>query len=165
MPDRINAETRSRVMSAIGMKNTKIEIEIRQGLFAHGFRFRLHVRNLPGRPDVVLPKYSTVVFINGCFWHSHNCSRATIPETRKDWWKDKLEGNKARDAKALVDLKRQGWRVLVVWECAIRRHGINRKAAILHVCILMSKFLKSKKKLLEISGQLPNGKSKRPPAK
>jgi DNA mismatch endonuclease (patch repair protein) len=152
--DRVNKQTRSKMMSAVRSKNTKLEIDIRRCLFAHGFRYRLHVRSLAGTPDIVFPKYSAVVFIHGCFWHSHMCSRFSLPENRKDWWQRKLEGNKARDAMALADLRRNGWRVLIVWECSIRGAGINREEALDLVCTHAGKFLRSKKFFHEISGPL-----------
>ncbi len=155
MTDIVDKETRSRMMSSVRGKNTKLEIEIRKRLFAQGFRYRLHARNLPGRPDMVLPKYSAAVFIHGCFWHSHGCARSTIPGNRKEWWRKKLQSNKVRDAKALEGLRRDGWRVLVVWECSVRRPGIDRKEALHLVCLRAGEFLRSKRSSLEISGPLP----------
>ncbi|MCD6297474.1 MAG: DNA mismatch endonuclease Vsr, partial [Deltaproteobacteria bacterium] len=121
-------------------------------LFAQGFRYRLHVHGLSGTPDIVFPKYSTVVFVNGCFWHYHGCSRSSIPNNRKDWWRKKLERNRARDEKTLAELRNNGWRIVVIWECSIRRPGIDRQKALDRVCLSVGVFLKSTNNLLEISG-------------
>ena len=106
--DTVDKQTRSKMMSAVRAKNTKLETEIRRRLFAQGFRYRLHARDLPCTPDMVLPKYSTVIFVNGCFWHYHGCSRSTIPKSRRNWWRKKLEDNKTRDEKALEELRSSG---------------------------------------------------------
>ena len=154
MTDTVNRQTRSKMMSAVRAKNTKLEIEIRRRLFAQGFRYRLHARDLPGTPDMVFPKYSTVIFVHGCFWHYHGCSRSTIPDSRRNWWRKKLEDNKTRDAKALTELRSNGWRIVVIWECSVRRPGIERQKALDSVCLRVAKFLRSKKSSLEISGPL-----------
>ena len=154
MTDTVDKQTRSKMMSAVRAKNTKLEIEIRQRLFTKGFRYRLHVRDLPGTPDLVLSKYSAVIFIHGCFWHFHSCARSTIPNNRREWWKKKLQDNKARDEKAQTELLSNGWRVLIVWECSVRRPGINREEALDRVCIRVANFLRSKRNSLEISGPL-----------
>ena len=107
-------------MSGIKSKNTKPELIIRKALFGNGFRYRLHDKKLPGKPDLVLPKYRTVIFINGCFWHGHNCHLFKWPSTRKAFWKDKIGRNQSRDALAGRQLKKFGWNVIVVWECAIK---------------------------------------------
>lgn len=121
MADIVSAAVRSRMMGGIKRKNTKPEIVVRKHLFAAGFRFRLHRRDLPGAPDIVMPGRRVAVFVHGCFWHRHaGCRYAKLPSTRPEFWKDKLDGNAARDAKAIDALLKQGWRVLVVWECAIR---------------------------------------------
>ncbi len=143
------------MMSAVRAKNTKLEIEIRRRLFSQGFRYRLHARNLPGTPDMVLLKYSTVIFVHGCFWHYHGCSRSTIPESRRNWWRRKLEDNRTRDEKALAVLRSNGWRVVVIWECSVRRSGLDRKKALDSVCLRVGEFLRSKKNNLEISGPFP----------
>jgi DNA mismatch endonuclease (patch repair protein) len=108
------------MMSGIQGKNTKPEISIRKALHARGFRYRIHAKNLPGKPDLVLPKYSAVVFVHGCFWHGHSCRYFKIPQTRPDFWRDKIEKNRARDKIQESFLSAEGWRVLVVWECAVR---------------------------------------------
>lgn len=121
MTDVVDTATRSRMMSGIRGKNTKPEIIIRKALFAAGFRFRLHRRDLPGAPDIVLPGRRVVVFVHGCFWHRHNgCRYARLPATRPEFWREKLDGNVQRDGRAVKMLLESGWRVLVVWECAVR---------------------------------------------
>jgi DNA mismatch endonuclease (patch repair protein) len=107
-------------MSRIAGKNTKPELTVRRGLFAKGFRFRLHSAKLPGKPDLVFPKYRAVVFVNGCFWHSHNCRFFRQPGTNAAFWNNKLKQNADNDARAIAALKSSGWRVLTIWECALR---------------------------------------------
>lgn len=108
-------------MAGIRGKDTKPEMLVRRALFAAGFRFRLHLRDLPGAPDVVLPGRRIVIFIHGCFWHMHDgCRLAKIPATHPDFWKAKLEGNAERDQRSIEALLAQGWRVLIVWECATK---------------------------------------------
>lgn len=118
-------------MSRIRGKNTKPEMLVRQYLHAHGLRYRLHTKTLPGKPDVVLPKYHTVVFVNGCFWHRHeNCRYFVVPKTRTEFWLDKIGRNVAKDKKQHAELQSQGWRVLTVWECepkpAVRESTLER---------------------------------------
>ncbi len=108
-------------MSKIKSKDTKPEMLVRRFLFSHGFRFRLHRKDLPGNPDIVLPKFKTVIFINGCFWHGHrNCKFATIPETNRDFWLTKISGNIIRDNESVERLKQSGWRVIVIWQCELK---------------------------------------------
>lgn len=115
-------EKRSEVMSNIRSKNTLPEIRVRKILFSSGFRYRLHVKNLPGKPDIVLPKYDVVIFVHGCFWHLHaGCRDGTIPKTRTNYWKDKLLKNKKRDKDHMSELQKQGWSVLILWECEINK--------------------------------------------
>lgn len=116
-------EKRSQVMSNIRSTDTTPEILVRKMLFAQGYRYRLHVKELPGKPDIVLPKYNSVIFVHGCFWHLHSeCRDGTIPKTRTEYWKKKLLGNKSRDKKNIEHLKKQGWRVLRIWECEIEKN-------------------------------------------
>ncbi|MFX4263093.1 very short patch repair endonuclease [Pelotomaculum propionicicum] len=116
-------EKRSSVMSKIRSKNTKPEIKVRSLLHRMGFRFRLHNHNLPGKPDIVLPKYKTIIFVHGCFWHLHdNCRDGTIPKTQQEKWKEKLERNVQRDQEHSTKLKELGWNVIVIWECEIEKH-------------------------------------------
>ena len=120
MYDIVDKKTRSRNMSAIKGKNTKPEIEVRQFLHKNGLRFRLHRKDLPGRPDLVLSRYGSVVMVNGCFWHRHQgCKNSVMPKTNRQFWKEKLEGNVLRDKKNHNKLKKLGWSVFVVWECQI----------------------------------------------
>lgn len=123
MADVLTAQQRRLNMSRIRGKDTKPEMLIRRGLHARGLRYRLHDGSLPGKPDLVFSKYRTVVFIHGCFWHAHGCSLSKLPTTRQDFWKLKLQGNAVRDQKALASLQADGWRVLVIWECALRGQG------------------------------------------
>lgn len=118
--DVLTLEQRRLNMSRIRSRDTTPEMLIRKGLHAAGFRFRLHQRQLPGRPDLVLTRYRTAVFINGCFWHSHGCHISRIPDTRQGYWKPKLTRNAQRDRDALEALHASGWRVVRVWECALR---------------------------------------------
>lgn len=155
--DTVSKATRSRMMAAVRAKDTTLETAIRLRLFAQGFRYRLHAANLPGKPDMVFAKFSAVAFVNGCFWHYHGCSRGALPETRKQWWKKKLIANATRDARATADLRRAGWRVAVIWECAVRRPGLDREAALDRVCARLAKFLRSNRMTLVVSGPLPAG--------
>lgn len=117
MTDVFTEEKRSWIMSRIKGRNSKPELEVRKLLFANGFRFRLHVKDLPGKPDIVLPKYRTVIFVHGCFWHGHTgCKRAILPSTNEEFWKQKIEKNIQRDKVATMALKRLGWRIIVVWD-------------------------------------------------
>lgn len=121
MVDIVDASTRSRMMASIGGKNTKPELLVRRYLHSQGYRFRLHRFDLPGRPDMVLPKYKLVIFVHGCFWHRHSrCFYAASPATRKEFWQQKLDGNLARDALQIRQLHEAGWRVLTVWECGLK---------------------------------------------
>lgn len=118
MADVHSIATRSYNMSRIRSKDTKPEMLVRKYLFSQGFRYRLHDKKLPGKPDIVLPKYKTVIFVHGCFWHGHaNCKYYVVPKTRTDWWLEKINKNLANDKKAIKELKKAGWRVINVWEC------------------------------------------------
>lgn len=121
MVDIVDGATRSRMMAAIRGKNTKPELIVRRYLHSCGYRFRLHRRDLPGRPDLVLPKYKLAIFVHGCFWHRHEgCAYATFPKTRKLFWEEKLSGNVKRDQAQLASLNSMRWRVLVIWECGLK---------------------------------------------
>lgn len=130
MVDIVDARTRSQMMSNIRGKDTKPELALRRALHARGFRFRLHVKDVPGRPDIVFPKYRAVVFVHGCFWHRHaGCRYATVPKTRVEFWKKKFAANISRDAVVQEKLTRKGWRVAIVWECALRNPGALTQTA------------------------------------
>ncbi len=121
MVDVVDARTRSRMMAAIGSADTKPELRVRRYLHAQGFRYRLHVSGLPGRPDLVLPRFRTVIFVHGCFWHRHpGCTYATKPATRPEFWRAKFEANVARDRKVSEQLLAMEWIPLVIWECETR---------------------------------------------
>jgi DNA mismatch endonuclease (patch repair protein) len=121
MTDVHDGKTRSYNMSQIKGKNTKPELLVRKFLFANGFRYRLHDKKLPGRPDIVLPKYKSVIFVNGCFWHGHeNCKYFVIPKTRTDWWLSKINRNKQRDIENFTILRTDGWNVMVIFECELK---------------------------------------------
>ncbi len=121
MADIKSQAERSKNMSAIRSRETKPEIKIRKALFAKGFRYRLNVRKLPGTPDIVLPKYRTVIFVHGCFWHGHeHCYLFVVPTTRTDFWINKIRINKENDNKAIENLLHDNWKVLTIWECSIK---------------------------------------------
>lgn len=122
MTDVFDAAKRSSVMSSIRSADTKPELFVRRLLFAGGFRYRLRRSDLPGKPDIVLPKWKALIFVNGCFWHQHEgCRRATIPASRLDYWLPKLRRNVERDADEISRLRKMGWRICIVWECACRK--------------------------------------------
>lgn len=118
--DTVDRETRSKIMSRVGQKDTGAELKLRKALHRLGFRYRLHDRSLPGSPDLVLPKYRSVIFVHGCYWHRHGCYMSTMPKSREAFWSDKFKANKERDIKSIERLKTLGWRVSVVWECSLR---------------------------------------------
>ena len=127
--DIFSEEQRSYVMRSVGSKDTKPERIVRSFLHRNGFRFRLHAKNLPGKPDLVLPRYRAVVFVNGCFWHRHKgCKRATTPKTREDFWADKFRKNVARDKRNYRELRKMGWEAIIIWECELRNLDAQAKA-------------------------------------
>jgi DNA mismatch endonuclease, patch repair protein len=126
--DIVSPDKRSAMMAKIKGKDTTPEMIVRRGLHARGFRFRLHDRTLPGRPDLVFPKYKAVIFVHGCFWHGHEgCKDFRLPKTRTEFWREKIEGNRARDEAAINSLQTEGWRRGVVWECALRRSRVGSR--------------------------------------
>ncbi|MUP39905.1 DNA mismatch endonuclease Vsr [Labilibaculum sp. 44] len=128
MTDTHSKETRSYNMSRIKGKNTKPELVVRRFLFANGFRYRLHAKNLPGKPDIVLPKYKTVIFVNGCFWHGHqNCKYFVPPKTRTEWWLQKITNTQNRDRQAQTELQSLGWRVITIWECELKPKKVEER--------------------------------------
>ena len=120
MADIVPPSVRSRMMSGIRGKNTRPEILVRKALHALGYRYRLHDRMLPGKPDIVLRKYNAVIFIHGCFWHGHDCHLFKWPKTREDFWREKIEGNRENDRKIREELLAKGWRILEIWECSLK---------------------------------------------
>jgi DNA mismatch endonuclease, patch repair protein len=121
MADVHNKATRSYNMSQIRSKNTRPEMLVRRFLHIQGFRYSLHNKKLPGKPDIVLPKYKTIIFVHGCFWHGHtNCKYFVVPKTRTKWWLNKIADNKANDEKAVKALRKDGWKVITVWECKLK---------------------------------------------
>ncbi|NUF43032.1 very short patch repair endonuclease [Acinetobacter pittii] len=147
MADLVDSITRSRMMAAVKSSNTKPELQIRSILHKRGFRYRLHVKNLPGKPDIVLPKYRSVIFINGCFWHGHeNCRFFKLPTTRTDFWKEKISRNKNNDSNAIAGLLANNWKVCIIWQCKIRESKKDLDA----LGDIISNFIMGKELLLEL---------------
>jgi DNA mismatch endonuclease (patch repair protein) len=127
LADIFSRKKRSEIMANIRGKETKPEILVRKFIFSKGFRFRKNVNKLPSTPDMVLPKYNTVIFIHGCFWHGHkNCKKSQLPETRKKFWEKKISGNVERDKKNILQLKKAGWKVIVLWQCQLTKKQSER---------------------------------------
>jgi DNA mismatch endonuclease (patch repair protein) len=152
MTDVHSPEARRRNMAAIRAGDTRPELIVRKALHALGYRFRLHVRSLPGRPDLVFARHRAVIFINGCFFHGHQCSYFRWPATRARFWRKKIAGNRERDLRNVADLRLGGWRVLTVWECALR----GQRPLRLRALALAAAWLRGTKKQSEI-GQAPGG--------
>ncbi|HCA5183915.1 TPA: DNA mismatch endonuclease Vsr [Acinetobacter baumannii] len=147
MVDIVDSATRSRMMSNIKGRNTKPELLIRSLLHAQGFRFRIHRKDLPGKPDIVLPKYKAIIFIHGCFWHGHqNCRLFKLPASRTEFWEAKISKNQENDLKAKDLLLNSGWRICTIWECAVRR---SKKDPVALMDIL-TKWLSGSEQLFEI---------------
>lgn len=126
--DIYSKEKRSNIMSRIRGTKTKTEELVRKFLFSKGFRYRINDKRYPGKPDIILPKYHTIIFIHGCFWHGHeNCKAARLPETNTDFWKDKISDNKVRDQKNIEKLKNDGWNVIIIWQCEIKNKTNREK--------------------------------------
>jgi DNA mismatch endonuclease (patch repair protein) len=126
MADVHSKETRSYNMSRIKSKDTKPELLVRKFLHKNGFRYRLHVKDMPGKPDIVLPKYKTIILIHGCFWHGHEgCRYYVVPKTRTEWWLNKIQGNSANDTKAEALLITAGWNIIKLWECELKKSTID----------------------------------------
>lgn len=146
MTDTVDSQTRSRMMSGIRGKNTKPELVLRRALHASGLRYRLHAKGLPGKPDIVMPKYRAVIFVHGCFWHRHDgCRYATVPATRPEFWESKFDANVRRDAAVQSALREAGWRVGTVWECALRT-----ESGIFETRDMVAAWLKNGDALLEV---------------
>jgi DNA mismatch endonuclease (patch repair protein) len=140
MSDTHSKEVRSYNMSKIRSKDTKPELLVRKFLHKNGFRYRLHVKKLIGKPDIVLPKYRTIIFVHGCFWHGHDgCRYYVIPKTRTEWWQNKILANKLRDATHRYDLEMKGWRIIDVWECDLKKDKIVTSLSNLMAKILAEK--------------------------
>ena len=138
MADVHNKKTRSFNMSRIRSKDTKPELLVRKYLFRKGFRYKLHDRSLPGKPDLVFPRYNTVVFVHGCFWHGHKgCKYFVIPKTRRKWWVDKINRNKQRDTEYDKELKRMGWKIIKLFECRLKPK--NRDKTLNHLVSRLKK--------------------------
>lgn len=127
MPDHLTPAQRHLVMSHIRSRNTKPELKVRQWLWAHGYRYRLNVKSVPGKPDIVMRKYHTAIFVNGCFWHGHEgCDKYRLPQTNVDFWKNKIDRNRKRDQENYQVLQENGWQVIVVWECQLTPKRIEQ---------------------------------------
>lgn len=127
MADTKTPTERSENMSRIRSTNTKPEEIVRKYLFSHGFRYRKNDKRYPGKPDIVLPKYRTVIFVNGCFWHMHGCSRSRLPRSNEEYWKPKIERNIKRDAENKQKLEAAGWNVIIVWECELKKRTLEER--------------------------------------
>lgn len=127
MTDNLTPTQRSQCMSRIKGKDTKPEKLVRNYLFSKGFRFRKNDKRYPGKPDIILPKYNTSIFVHGCFWHGHHCKAGKLPETRKGFWKNKINATKARDKSNQEALRSMGWKVIVIWECEIKTIKFREK--------------------------------------
>lgn len=149
MVDIVDSATRSRIMSRIRGKDTKPEIIIRKALFKIGIRFRIHGKLLPGKPDLVLKKYSAVIFVHGCFWHGHDCPHFRMPSSNRAFWKKKIKGNQKNDQRHLQELKEGGWRVLLIWECSTRGAGHDAPEKVAQKAVT---WLKSKSTFKQIRG-------------
>jgi DNA mismatch endonuclease, patch repair protein len=148
--DVLTPEQRHRNMSRIRGKDTKPEVLLRRGLHAAGLRYRLHARDLPGRPDIVLPRHRAAVLVHGCFWHGHDCPLFKLPATRPQFWAAKIAANCSRDQRVVEELTKQGWRVLTVWECSLKGRG---RLPLVNVVSLAIDFVRSSNSMREIEGK------------
>ena len=148
MADVFSKEKRSQVMSAIRSKDTAPELQLRKALHAKGYRYSLHSKHLPGTPDLVFRKFQAVLFVNGCFWHGHNCSMFKFPSTNQEFWKNKILTNQERDSKVHALLTKSGWRILTVWECSLRGKS---KLNFDNLIITIEDWLNSENQFCEIS--------------
>lgn len=152
--DVVTPEVRSRMMAGIRGKDTRPELLIRSALHRAGFRFRLHQANLPGKPDLVLPRYHAAIFVHGCFWHGHDCHLFRWPATREAFWREKIGRNVARDIEQIADLASAGWRVALIRECALKG---RTRLPLPDIVDAVSLWLKSDEKVLEIQGNETRG--------
>ncbi len=150
MVDIVSPDTRSRMMAGIKGKNTRPELTIRKALHSLGFRYRLHDSRLPGKPDLIFPKYRAVILVHGCFWHGHDCHLFKWPSSRKEFWRKKITRNQEKDSETLSGLQNDGWRILTLWECALK--GRTRKP-LEKVIENVSSWLESSSKSREIKGK------------
>ena len=156
MVDVVDKSTRSRMMSVIKGKDTKPELLVRKGLHSRGHRYKLHDKSLPGRPDLVFPKYRAIIQVNGCFWHKHDCHIFRWPKSRTDFWKKKILGNVERDKRQINELEKLGWRILVVWECCFK----GKKRLPYDECIsLICDWLENSTCSSELGGEHENNKA------
>ena len=138
MPDHLTPQQRHRCMSHIRSKATKPEMLVRKWLWAHGYRYRLNVKSVPGKPDIVLRKYRTSIFVNGCFWHGHEgCKQFVLPKTNTEFWHNKIKYNRARDQKNYETLINAGWQVIVIWECQLKPVLLEHTMS--HVSVLLNR--------------------------
>ena len=144
--DTVDVDTRSKIMSLVRQKSTGPELIIRKALHHRGFRYRLNVESLPGSPDLVFPKYRAVIFVHGCFWHRHGCKATTTPGTRQEFWQAKFKDNVSRDKRNIEELRNISWRVMVVWECVLKKN----KKSLNHIVDDVVKWLRSGEVLAEI---------------
>lgn len=135
MVDVVDVQTRSRMMAGIKGKNTRPEMMIRKALHRLGYRYRLHSQTLPGKPDLIFPKFGAVIFVHGCFWHGHDCALFKWPSSRAKFWREKIEGNRSRDAKSSLKISESGWRILTIWECAIKGPTRRTQEEIVNVVV------------------------------
>jgi len=150
MSDIVSSEVRSRMMAGIKGKDTKPEIFLRKSLHKLGFRYRLHDRRLPGKPDMVFPRYRAVIFAHGCFWHGHSCHLFKMPSTREDFWKEKINRNRELDSQHIERLREMGWRIGIVWECAIKgKYRLDSE----EVIGIFAQWLQTDMPYLEMGGQ------------
>lgn len=150
MADIVDPATRSRMMAGIRSGNTKPELAVRKALHRLGFRYRLHAINAPGRPDLVFPSRHAAVFVNGCFWHGHDCRFFRMPATRQEFWMTKIAANRRRDVIVSERLTQAGWRQLTIWECAIRGRSPSEVSKVIE---LAAQWIRSKNAKLELRGQ------------
>jgi DNA mismatch endonuclease, patch repair protein len=154
LADTVSSEKRSEMMAGIRARDTKPELIIRRGLHGLGYRFRLHDKRLPGKPDLVLRRFGAVIFVDGCFWHGHDCHLFKWPKSRRDFWKKKITGNKSRDVVKRQSLLDEHWRILTVRECAIKgkhRYGVDE------ILTFISRWLRSTAPCASVSGQESGG--------
>lgn len=151
MVDKVDTETRSRMMANVKSKNTKPELKVRSLLHRKGLRFRLHGKDLPGKPDIILPKFKAVIFVNGCFWHGHkNCKLSKLPTTRIEFWQNKINKNQLNDEKNIEKLIKNKWRVCILWGCTIKGNKVNLETSINTIY----EWLHSDSKFIEIEKSL-----------